>query len=609
MTTSATEPGVLQFSPNIPPGVHRLLLRASDAFDRLLGPRGYARCPEHGVDHTGKTARSIVINCALHAATGDERFLERAVRVAHLLCSRLWPDDSAGGAWIFFPGRHSASNNSTNIIDNGECVDALATLLTYARDALREIDRDRLTETITRCCHTYLVGNVVDKPIINQRLWGAMGLASAYAALAEPTWASAVEASVARSLDEMRDDGSFPYVTDAASIGEHEGSADLTVHYHGRCIAFARFALDAIGQAATYADRLALGVDFLAAVLRPDGLKPLLLEGKRWFWDSDTEAGSLPYDAYALVADGRPRLRALAHTVLRRSVNAQSDAGWIDATLRPAFICRLFHTADLAWIARACAVVDLGVPMPPPEVPDVHAPVRVSSLEPSGVVRIESSESVALARIAKRPADDLVGGRIGGGGLVYVGHRAAGWPSVLRHIPEPDPPEGTWVYDPGFSGLWLIGLPRLRDRAVRFRLHVARSHWKSGRRAYALRMLARHLGPRGWLGTRRYQSNWTTVAGIEAATDGVVVRASLARMDGTLLRGVSVERDYRLDADGLSVRELLRTERVLHDLRYVCPRAMRLLDVTAGGPWRRERGSIIVGPLLPGATVDLLYRL
>ena len=78
--------------------------RASDAFERLLGRDGYARCPEHGVDHTGKTARAIVLNCALASESEDDRFIRRALRVARAITGRLSQDDAAGGAWVFFPG-------------------------------------------------------------------------------------------------------------------------------------------------------------------------------------------------------------------------------------------------------------------------------------------------------------------------------------------------------------------------------------------------------------------------------------------------------------------------------------------------------------------------
>ena len=253
-----------------------MLATASSAYEQLRDDHGYTRCPEHRVDHTGKTARSIVINCALHAHTNQERYLARAVATARRVVARLAPDPGADGAWVFFPGLHDHRNNSTNIIDAGECVDALATLLRHAEDELSATDRDSVEQAIRLCCDTYLLTNVIDKPVVNQRLWGAMGLAAASAMLDEPAWVRAVLDSVASSLAEMRPDGSFAYVRDAALLGEGVGISDLTVYYHSRCVAFARYALQHIDAEASFEDRLCDGADFLAFVLRPDGVMPLV---------------------------------------------------------------------------------------------------------------------------------------------------------------------------------------------------------------------------------------------------------------------------------------------------------------------------------------------
>ncbi len=607
MTDTATQ-AAPPFSGRLTGRARWALDAASEGFERLLGPDGYARCPEHGVDHTGKTARAIVINCALHAAGGEARYLDRAVRIAGLVTGRLGQDPDAGGAWIFFPGLHDPANISTNIIDNGECVDALATLLRHAGDQLDQIDRSRFEDAIRRCCDSYLVANVATKPVINQRLWGAMGLASAAAYFDEPRWVKAVHAAVERSLGELRADGSLPYVTDADDLGEHAGSADLTVYYHGRCMAFARFALQAIGGTARHEADLRRAADFLVTVLRPDGVKPLGLEGKRWFWDADSESGSAAYDAYALAADGRPELLDLAGRVAARAEQSVGSDGLVGATAdAPSFVCRVFHAADLAWLARAHDAGALDDLPANPAIGQRGAPVVCG---PSGVVRLEAQRSCAILRANKQPASGLVGGRIGGGGLVYVGNVDGTWRNELGFVPEPGVPEATWIVEPGAAtrGRTTASLtPSGADR--RFRLHIARTHWRAGRRAYALRMLWRFLGPPAAAAERRWQSNHAIEADVETSGDGVIVRSGLAHMSGELLAGAHTERRYLLDRIELSIDDLLRADRAITGLAYRIPAAAGTIAIDAEAGWRLDGNYIRFQPLEAGASARLRYRI
>ena len=89
--------------PALTPRAAWVLAAASSAFERLRDNHGYTRCPEHGVDHTGKTARSIVINCALHAHTNQDRYLTRAIATARRVAARLAPDPAAAGRVGVFP--------------------------------------------------------------------------------------------------------------------------------------------------------------------------------------------------------------------------------------------------------------------------------------------------------------------------------------------------------------------------------------------------------------------------------------------------------------------------------------------------------------------------
>jgi hypothetical protein len=103
----------------------------------------------------------------------------RAVTRARWIVSRLGPDPEHNGL-IFLPGRLDPRNASTSLIDAGECVDALTTLALHGRFRdLSAADQEAIVSGIRACAATYLVATVASKAIVNQVLWGAMGLAHA----------------------------------------------------------------------------------------------------------------------------------------------------------------------------------------------------------------------------------------------------------------------------------------------------------------------------------------------------------------------------------------------------------------------------------------------
>ena len=590
------------------PRAAQVLAAASDTFARMCDRHGYTRCPDHGIDHTGKTSRSIVINCALHSHTGDDQYLERAVNTALRVVSRIAPDPAANGAWVFFPGLHDYRNNSTNIIDAGECVDALATLLLHAADSLASGNRTAIEEAIQRCCDTYLVNNVISKPIVNQRLWGAMGLATASAALGEHAWAKSARTSVQRSLDEMRSDGSFAYVNDSSVLGEGDGIADLTVYYHSRCVGFSRHALRHLDAEPDFEQQLRAGADFLTMILRPDGVKPLGLEGKRWFWNSDAEVGSSAYDAYVLASDGRQSLLPLAGWAAAQSAAAMGKSGLVDATPgSSAFVCGMFHTADLAWLARAHAAAQLN------DTPDAPARVRKPSTTHAchaGVVRLDSQHTCAIIRTHKQPANRLVGGRIGGGGLIYVGNAPDAWRNRLKFRSEPAEPEATWCAA-GNSLLMAIALVARESatREGRFLLHIVRSHLRAGRWIHALDLIWRQFGPPIWRARQRWSSSHATESDVCIDESSIEISSHIARADGQVNTAAVTHRVYRISETSIAVRDELQTSGFTHDVQYRLPTAAADVTIEYPGRWKRRRNLLQFGVVEPGARVCVVYRI
>ena len=465
--------------------------------------RAAPACEAHGVAHTGKLARSIILDLAAHDALhpgwipprGDARAVSsvgggtgmggapaalsedsaqaevawrRATTRARWVVSRLGVDPEHGGR-IFLPGRLDPRNASTSLIDAGECVDALATLALHPR--FRELpDAERLAVegAISDCAGSYLAGTVASKAIVNQVLWGAMGLAHACSVFPdEARWREAVVQAVEAGVDRQRSDGSWGY--EQSSAHAHPGVADLTVYYHGRCLAFLTHAIEHVPSAdvdGRVSMALRRGVEFLMAVRAPDGTKSLALEGKRWFWASTQEAGSLAYDIYALARAARDHGDAtLAEAALAswRTLSARIDAAgavragdgeWPIGDAADA-VCRDFHVADLAWVARSVGflwpkrpapgdppplprtkppeaiVLRVCAPTPPPLTLErgARSPSRsaVTRFDAAGIVRLDAGRALAIVRVAKAPCNSQWGGAIGGGTVLATHAGALAW--------------------------------------------------------------------------------------------------------------------------------------------------------------------------------------
>ncbi|MGH2356037.1 MAG: hypothetical protein ACRDI2_06330 [Chloroflexota bacterium] len=624
--------------------------------------RADLRCETHHIPHTGKLARSIVLDLALLDVTGDERYWERAARRAEQVAAQLAPDPQHS-ALIYLPGRLDPRNCSNSVIDSGECTDALARLLLHERAATLPAERRaRLCATVEQNAETYLRTAVVEKEIPNQRLWGAMGLASACRLVAwvpssefrvpsrvsaapqvqapsvdraETTpagksmdvglWKAAIAASVARSIDEQGEDGSWGYQPEAARDGAFPGAADLTVYYHSRCLAFLLHILDCVPEIDSRRLDLALrrGLEFLAAVITPDGLKPLALEGKRWFWNGSYEAGSNAYDVFALVRGagryGMPEWIELARRSWAQLARHQRpDGGLLACAERQAhdFVCRDFHTADLAWPAQVLDSLPAPVSrsgsgghqprgqvvaQPASPAPSGH---RVQYDRPSGVLRLESPAAVALIRTSKRPLNTQFGGAVGGGALAYVGDRETG---DSRLVIDRESPlvEGNLTLYPAQPS-------RLRA-AIRFLRHNPPG--REGRQwLFVARLLLAQRQPlaaitRLWSGYLRplihaladpAATHWalTSDVDVEAATGGVRITCQPARQDGTVpawASDVVVVRRYGPAEGGLQMVDQVSRNGAepggagrCARLVYLVPERARDVRVTASEPVDRR---------------------
>lgn len=598
------------------------LRRASDFFTRRMAPADQ-RCPRHGVAHTGKLARSIVIDLALFRATGEQRYWQRSTDRARVTIQKQAQDPEHGG-WVFLPGRFDPRNCSTSAIDTGECTDALARLALAGGESLPPDERTSVADAVVKSAASYLVAAAVEKDCPNQRLWAGMGLASAYGLEGNPGWRDALVRCLERSAAEQRADGSWPYHPYPDRGGLHKGAADVSTYYQSRCIAFTLRILDCLAAHDSHPPDhdavLERGLEFLAAAYQGDGVKCLGLEGKRWFWTAPYEVGSHPYDVYALVRGGQLFDRAdwleLAGRALRQLLAHQNPDGSVAHTHAPHpeddFVCPDFHTADLAWLALA---LDEGASRTgrsrgtrgnPPNSPSFFTSARgygpIRHFPDSGLIRYDSPQLIAIWRASKTPHNTLYGGGVAGGSLLYVGRPADGWRNVLSIDRDAARVQANLSLYPGRASV-AAGLRRF---FAENRLPRDLRQW-----AFVVRLLLynRHVAAavrRLWRGLARplleslalpATTHWACAAQVELLADSVRFRLAPSTPDGKALAGVEVVRFYQLAEQSVEVSEELRTAVSLRRGVYSFPPTADAVRVEASCPHRLRRDTLLFGPL------------
>ncbi|MDQ3701106.1 MAG: hypothetical protein M3442_09330 [Chloroflexota bacterium] len=565
-------------------------------------------CPVHRVRHTGKLARSVVLDLSLLDATGDTGYWTQAVCRAEEVADRLVPDPEHG-ALIYLPGRLDPRNCSNSVIDSGECTDSLARLLLHPHAAgLSAAQLAPIASAVRGNAGTYLCRSAAEKEITNQRLWGAMGLASAYRLFPEVAWRDAVAVAVERALEDQLTDGSWGYDPRAVRQGAHAGAADLTVYYHSRCLTFLFHILDCLPalEGATVDGALRRGLDFLAAVITPDGRKPLALEGKRWFWAGAAEAGSNAYDVYALIRGaqryGVSRWLELAHRSWEQLAAHQLADGSILAGGRGGrndFVCPTFHTADLAWPAQVLDQLMAPDPPSPPAAGGTPATgPQLLDFPAAGVVRLESPQAVALVRTRKGPRNTQFGGAIGGGTLIYVGDRTTGHNRLHLERESPEV-EGSFTVYPHVSDR-RAALKRLRrsdppGREGRQWLFVARLLLAQGRPVAAVgRLWGGYFRPLLQALADPVATHWALHPAVDTEPESGRLRVTVqpARPDGTVpiwAAGVTLSRELILEGAGVRVIEHLSLGDSPDDglagarITYLVPAAARDLCITPDG--------------------------
>jgi hypothetical protein len=561
------------------------LATLEDAQHRLV-------CPDHRIEHTGKSACAAILALELFRATGRRAHLDFAVRQGRRLVARL-EREGTSPCHTFRPGRHDPFNCSNSVIDGGACADALASLCLAVPHELSAEDLAAFRHAALLHTDTYLKYACRDKGIPAQRAWALTGLASAHALAPNDEWRAAALEALALIAGVQRADGSHPYHP-LEWGAEHAGSADASSFYESRVTGFQTFAAERLGidvarepAAAPLAARAERALLFVEALLGPDGTKCGVVEAKPWYWGATTEVVSNVFDAHALAsgarAFGRPEFLVAARRALAAwSAHLLPDGRPRSHTPGPgrgaSYQCALFWAAHACWAARALEHL--------PEHDDVDAPDhtrRVRWFADTQLARFDTGASTVFVRGARPPGSALHGSPVGNGIVRVVRSDGALLVDRCRLSAHE---AGEWNGAHGrFEPLagWRAGGDDLR-----FSFWLARVAWRRGERQGALATPLRHLS-RDVLAFGSPRVSSAFCRDVESRFDGeeLVLEGALARRDGARVAGSRVVRRYRVSEGALLVDERVTGVDSVRDLSWSPLRAAS--DVERDGSGVRFR--------------------
>ncbi len=554
----------------------------------LRDERGRIVCPDHKIEHTGKSAYVIVTACELlRLGDGDGEFLhELAVQQARRLCENLVREGDSP-CFTFRPGRHDPFNCSNSVIDGGACSDALAHIVIARGEHLDPADRKRFADASVLHARTYLRYAVLDKGIPAQRAWGLTGLAAAWALEKDEVLESAALEAVGMLEAIQNGDGSYPYHP-LEWGAQHVGSTDVSAFYQSRTSGFLMFALERLGRdpcGGLFAGPIVRGLDFVAALQGPDGIKCGLVEAKPWYWGAEYEVASHPFDVHALCVgwrlfgrEGYARAALRAHRAWAEHLlpSGEPRSHLEGAGRGRSYQCSVFWAAHAAWIARSLEMLEKAAGLPT-EIGERAGSIdlRVTWFPDAQVGRLEDGAVIAWVRGA-HPIANVHHGSPRGAGLLRVWSKTEKR-DVLGRGRESE--EAEWV---GRSGMPrpLRGLSANQDE-LRFSFWLSRVAWRRGRAMEALLVpleIARKSLVR--FGGRGASSAYDPSPDVELHGDGVVLRGSLAHRGGARVEGSALERSFSIDGGGLVVDEKLLEKGRAHAVGYRVPKLAK--DVVTG---------------------------
>ena len=590
-----------------------LLRGLSDFLDRARRPDGALICPRHKVEHTGKAVYSAIIDLQNWRFTREDEYLERARRSV-LRTVDMLGEDPESRVPVFLPGRVDPANASNNAIDGGACADVIATLLEEAPAAFSESETARCREALERHVEGYLRHAARDRPIPAQRLWAGTGVARAARLFGRDDWAEDALAGCRSALDQLTADGIAPYIPSDAPDCTHPGLADMSGFYHSRTPGFVLYIHEILGHEPSEAERerLTASLDALVAMRNGDGVKMLHNEAKAWYWVSEYEVASHPFDVWALMAGARrlgvERYRNEAGRAMEEWIGHIDPDGGVDSHHGHGtnFQCRVFWNGHGAWVARVIEDVPLqGSPREP----------FTLDLPTSGLVHVETPRCTAVLRGAKQPTSTLFGCDLGGGQMqslvVRPDARITRGVERIETLRRQGVAFGSFLLRPrgapGRIARWRAILSAER-KDLRFRLWLAAVEWRAGRWFAALLYPFTHvLWAPWWAASPELGSHLDCTTTQEVRGNEVVFHGGVADRDGRRWPGAETERRYVFGDDRVELCDTLRLDGVSGRVRYRLPRHLAGVEIECDGA-EAARGGGSVSVRVDGGAVRLTVR-
>ncbi|MBM3990922.1 MAG: hypothetical protein FJ298_07925 [Planctomycetes bacterium] len=572
-------------SAEIPEALLEPLRRALAWLASLRDAQGRIVCPEHKIEHTGKSAGAAVLaaRLSLHDRPEHrERHRAFALEQGRRLVANLHREGTSE-CHTFWPGRHDKYNSSNAIIDGGACSAALAELVEIFGDELADADRTAFGAASLLHARTYLRYAVLDKGVPAQRAWGLTGLAAASRLAADAELERAAIEAFGAIEAVQNGDGSFPYHPRHWGAPS-TGASDASSFYHSRIPAFLMYSLERLGRDPTrepFARSIRAALDFTEALHGPDGLKVGLVEAKPWYWGAEYEVASHVFDVYALARGwklfGEPRFARAAVRAARTWSAHLMPSGEPRSHLpgqgrTKSYQCPVFWACHAEWIARAL-----------PELAQAQAALAPDLVDPgrgfertvrwfpdAALARLEDDCVVAWVR-AGHPASNVHYGSPHGSGLLRAVRKSDGANLLERQRWRCDQ-EGEWAARAGRFSLargWSASATQLR-----FSFWLLRNHLRGGRWALALMAPLEVI----WRGLCGFGSSEVSsafhdspVARIDSRS--IALSGALAWRNGSAPAGSRLERRFEVDGAGLTVSERCEASEALRSLRYRWPSA------------------------------------
>jgi hypothetical protein len=536
----------------------------------LRDSRGAILCPEHKIEHTGKSAGAAVLAARLAQYDAPERraaHLAAAIQQGRRLVANVYREGTSE-CHTFWPGRHDKFNSSNAVIDGGACSDALAELVETLGTALSDEDRKPFANASTLHARTYLRYAVLDKGVPAQRAWGLTGLAAAWRLSREPELEKAAIEAVGALEGVQNADGSFPYHP-LEWGAPHAGAGDASSFYHSRIPAFALFALERLERDARdrlFSKSIYAALDFAEALQGPDGVKCGLVEAKPWYWGAEYEVASHVFDVFAFARAGElfreKRFTVAAVRAYRAWIAHLAPSGEPRSHL-PApgrgksYQCPVFWACHAEWIARALPWLEASwdsVPLHERVGSGGGIDLRIRSYGAVDLVRVEDDAVVAWVR-GSRPGYNVHHGSPHGTGLLRVVRKRDG-ASLLARERLAASQEGEWSgragsFNPARG--WAACAQELR-----FSLWLSRNHARGGRWTSAFGApfdVARRGGLQ--FASTEVSSSFALHAQTRIDGEGVSLSTELAHRGGQVVAGSRLERRFEVDGAGLVVEDRL----------------------------------------------------